>query len=60
VAEFFKRGASFDRDSDSIVRVEAKRLCKGLAANDAGEDATHRLQITVPAGEYVPRFESGY
>ncbi len=57
--EVFKRGASFDQDSDSIVRVEANRLRKRLAAYYAGDGATHRLQITIPVGQYVPRFELG-
>ena len=57
--EVFKRGASFDQDSDSIVRVEANRLRKRLAAYYAGDGATHRLQITIPVGQYVPRFEPG-
>jgi hypothetical protein len=57
--EVFKRGASFDQDSDSIVRVEANRLRKRLAEYYAGEGATHRLQITIPVGQYVPRFEPG-
>jgi hypothetical protein len=55
--EVFKRGASFDQDSDSIVRVEANRLRKRLAEYYAGDGATHRLQITIPVGQYVPRFE---
>jgi len=57
--EVFKRGASFDQDADSIVRVEANRLRKRLAEYYAGEGATHRLQITIPVGQYVPRFEFG-
>jgi len=57
--EVFKRGASFDQDSDSIVRVEANRLRKRLAEYYAGDGATHRLQITIPVGQYVPRFEPG-
>jgi hypothetical protein len=57
--EVFKRGASFDQDSDSIVRVEANRLRKRLAAYYAGDGASHRLQITIPVGQYVPRFEPG-
>ena len=57
--EVFKRGASFDQDSDSIVRVEANRLRKRLADYYAGEGATHRLQIAIPVGQYVPRFEPG-
>jgi hypothetical protein len=57
--EVFKRGASFDQDSDSIVRVEANRLRKRLAEYYAGDGATHRLQITIPVGQYVPRFQPG-
>jgi hypothetical protein len=55
--EVFNRGASFDQDSDSIVRVEANRLRKRLAEYYAGDGATHTLQITIPVGQYVPRFE---
>ncbi|HTW80919.1 MAG TPA: malectin domain-containing carbohydrate-binding protein [Terracidiphilus sp.] len=54
--EVFGRGASFDQDSDSIVRVEANRLRKRLADYYAGDGATHQLQITIPVGQYVPRF----
>ena len=56
--EVFRRGASFDQDSDSIVRVEANRLRKRLAAYYAGEGASHRLHITIPLGQYVPEFKS--
>jgi hypothetical protein len=56
--EVFHRGASFDQDADSIVRVEANRLRKRLAAYYAGEGATHRMQITIPLGQYVPEFVS--
>ena len=34
--EVFQRGSSFDQNSDSIVRVEANRLRKRLAAYYAG------------------------
>ena len=54
--EVFRRGATFDQDSDSIVRVEANRLRRRLADYYAGEGASHRLQITIPVGQYVPRF----
>jgi len=54
--EVFERGASFDQDSDSIVRVEANRLRKRLAEYYAGEGAGHALQITIPVGQYVPKF----
>jgi hypothetical protein len=55
--DVFRRGASFDQDSDSIVRVEANRLRKRLADYYAGEGASHLLQITIPLGQYVPHFE---
>ena len=54
--EVFHRGASFDQNSDSIVRVEANRLRKRLAAYYAGAGASHRLNITIPLGQYVPEF----
>ncbi len=56
--EVFHRGASFDQDSDSIVRVEANRLRKRLAEYYAGEGASHRLHIAIPLGQYVPQFNS--
>src|SRR5271156_5026180 len=56
--EVFRRGASFDQDSDSIVRVEANRLRKRLAEYYAGESSTRPLRITIPVGHYVPRFET--
>ncbi|HEY1210595.1 MAG TPA: malectin domain-containing carbohydrate-binding protein [Terracidiphilus sp.] len=56
--EVFRRGDSFDQDSDSIVRVEANRLRKRLAEYYAGEGASHRLHISIPVGQYVPQFES--
>lgn len=55
--EVFGRGPDFDQDSDSIVRVEANRLRKRLAEYYAGEGAGHGLQITIPLGCYVPRFQ---
>ncbi|MGO9637800.1 MAG: malectin domain-containing carbohydrate-binding protein [Terracidiphilus sp.] len=56
--EVFRRGDSFDQDSDSIVRVEANRLRKRLAEYYAGEGASHRLHIAIPLGQYVPQFNS--
>jgi hypothetical protein len=55
--EVFHRGETFDQDSDSIVRVEANRLRRRLADFYGGEGASHRLQITIPVGQYVPKFE---
>jgi hypothetical protein len=54
--EVFHRGAGFDQNIDSIVRVEANRLRKRLAAYYAAEGASHPLHITIPLGQYVPRF----
>lgn len=56
--EVFHRGAEFDQNSDSIVRVEANRLRKRLAAYYADEGASHPLQIAIPVGQYVPEFKS--
>src|ERR1035437_8253009 len=55
--EVFLRGSSFDQDADSIVRVEANPLRKRLTEYYAGEGASHRLQITIPVGQYVPVFK---
>ena len=55
--DVFNREASFDQDSDSIVRVEANRLRKRLAEYYARAGNTKTLQITIPVGQYVPRFE---
>ena len=56
--EVFRRGDSFDQDSDSIVRVEANRLRKRLAEYYAQSGSTRPLRITIPVGQYVPRFET--
>jgi hypothetical protein len=56
--EVFHRPASFDQNADSIVRVQANRLRKRLAEYYAGEGSSHPLQITIPVGQYVPRFLS--
>jgi len=55
--EVFQRGISFDQDSDSIVRVEANRLRKRLAQYYAGEGCRNRIQISIPVGQYIPKFE---
>ena len=55
--DVFGRRDSFDQDVDSIVRVQANRLRKRLAEYYAAEGATHRVQICVPVGQYVPQFE---
>ena len=55
--DVFRRGESFDQDSDSIVRVEANRLRRRLADYYAQSGSTRPLRITIPVGQYVPRFE---
>jgi hypothetical protein len=56
--DVFRRGTAFDQESDSIVRVEANRLRKRLAAYYARTGQFHRIQITIPVGQYVPKFEA--
>jgi hypothetical protein len=53
-----RRPPDFDQKKDSIVRVEAHRLRKRLAEYYAGDGASHAVQITIPSGQYVPRFTS--
>lgn len=55
--EVFHRGAEFDQDADSIVRVEVNRLRRQLAEFYASDGARHPLRITIPVGQYVPVFE---
>lgn len=55
--EAFRRSDSFDQDSDSIVRVEANRLRRRLTEYYKGEGAKNLLQISIPVGQYVPKFE---
>jgi Malectin domain len=54
--EALGRPATFDQKKDSIVRVEAHRLRKLLSEYYASEGANHAVEITVPPGQYVPRF----
>ena len=56
--EVFHRGEDFDQEADSIVRVGVNRLRKRLAEYYAGEGASHRIQITIPVGQYVPEFRA--
>ncbi len=54
--EALGRPVTFDQKKDSIVRVEAHRLRKLLSEYYAMEGANHVVQITVPPGQYAPRF----
>jgi len=55
--EVFDRGESFDPRSDSIVRVEARRLRKRLKRYYAGEGRRQPIRIVLPQRGYVPSFE---
>ena len=54
--DVFDRGADYDPRTDSIVRVEARRLRKKLLAYYAGEGQTERTIIELHAGTYIPLF----
>jgi hypothetical protein len=55
--EVFGRSAQrFVATQDAVVRVEAHRLRKKLRDIYEKDDRKHGLQISVPAGTYVPRF----
>jgi len=52
----FGKPASFDPQSDPIVRVHAGRLRTALSEYYAGDGADDPVRITVPTGGYVPAF----
>lgn len=52
VAVFHRRADQFDPRSDSIVRVEARRLRHKLADYYAGEGRAARLEFLLPVGSY--------
>lgn len=54
--DVFDRPETFDPQTDSIVRVQAGRLRKLLAAYYAGEGKDDPLVIGLPKGTYVPTF----
>ncbi|MBV9081782.1 MAG: PD40 domain-containing protein, partial [Acidobacteriaceae bacterium] len=54
--EVFNRGSSFDPRTDTIVRVEARRLRSRLNEYYSGEGAAARILISIPKGSYVPEF----
>ncbi len=55
--EVFRRGDSFDPANDSVVRVEAARLRRTLAAYYDGEGRDDPVLIGIPKGGYVPAFQ---
>jgi adenylate cyclase len=56
--EAFNRGADFDPQQDSIVRIEAGRLRRALEHFYLTDGRDHEIQIVVPKGSYVPQFRS--
>ncbi len=54
--EVFDRPASFNPATDSVVRVEARRLRAKLEAFYADEGRDERVVIELPKGSYAPVF----
>jgi hypothetical protein len=55
--EFFGRPSNrFDAGQDAVVRVEVHRLRKKLREIYEKDAGPHGLQISLPAGSYVPQF----
>jgi hypothetical protein len=54
--EALGRSSDFDPQLDPIVRVEATRLRRALAAYYAGAGRDDPITILVPKGSYVPQF----
>lgn len=54
--EVFRRDASFDPQSDPIVRVEAGHLRRALERYYLGAGREDPVEITIPKGGYVPVF----
>jgi beta-glucanase (GH16 family) len=51
-----RKPSSFDSHVDPIVRVTARTLRKKLLQLYNGDGQSHRLQIVLPLGHYVPQF----
>jgi hypothetical protein len=54
------RGSDFNPQSDAIVRTEARRLRRALAAYYAEAGREDPVRITLPLGSYAPRFTLGH
>jgi TolB-like protein len=54
--EVFERPATFDAQSDPLVRVEAGRLRRRLMEYYHGEGHDNRVRIELPRGGYAPAF----
>lgn len=57
--DVFDRGEDYDPRTDSIVRVEARRLRKKLRTYYDGEGLLDKTIIEFPPGKYVPSFSQG-
>lgn len=55
-AEVYGRGADYDPQVDSTVRVEASRLRNKLRAYYDSEGREDTIWIELPKGSYVPKF----
>ncbi|MEH6836548.1 MULTISPECIES: tetratricopeptide repeat protein [Falsihalocynthiibacter] len=53
----FGRGADFDPKTDSVVRVEARRLRRSLEHYYLRSGSSDQVRITIPKGAYRLRFE---
>ena len=56
--EALGRGQSFEPRTDSIVRVQARRVRERLAAYYAAEGRDSPLRIELPVGGYAPEFRT--
>ena len=54
--EVYERSASFDPQTDTIVRSEARRLRQKLQDYYDGEGYDDRVLVDVPKGAYAPQF----
>ena len=54
--EVYERSASFDPQTDTIVRTEARRLRQKLHDYYDSEGCDDRVLVDVPKGAYAPRF----
>lgn len=54
--DVFGRTSSFDPRTDTIVRVQARRLRKRLADYYANEGSSEPIAIELPKGSYAPEF----
>jgi hypothetical protein len=54
--EVFHRPPDYDTTSDTVVRVAAGEVRKRLALIYHESEVEHGIQITLPAGSYVPEF----